>query len=80
MTKQNQKMIMKNRIYSAAWKYVRALNGEGDFEYSRAKLFEAIDSAQETEILTEAETSKVLKTVHDEYQKECEIEEEEVVC
>lgn len=68
MLKKERKMIAKNRLYEMAWKYVRALNGEGDYNEARARLFEAIDLIESMEILTEAETHKVFKTVHDEYQ------------
>jgi hypothetical protein len=67
MLKKERKMIAKNRLYEIAWKYVRALNGDGDFDEARARLFEAIDLIESMEILTEAETHKVFKKVHDEY-------------
>lgn len=40
----------------------------GDYNEARARLFEAIDLIESMEILNEAETHKVFKTVHDEYQ------------
>jgi len=70
MTKREQKVVAKQRLYECAWKYVRALNGEGDLEEARARMFEVMDLVESLEILTEDEIHRVCRTVRNEYMLE----------